>query len=142
MVLIAQATHSISPVGMALIDVDWVNRDGDLSWAIWEHFRNKGHGKQLVSIVVEFCFKVLDLRRLTCQILQSNKASEKCALAAGFVYEGFKREAVCKNGEYVGSHYMGILKSDFTSKAASSKTKASPEGGITIVSKSSHTISA
>lgn len=144
MVLIAEATHSTSPVGMAIIDVDWVNRDADLSWAIYEYFRKKGHGKELVSIIVEFCFKVLDLRRISCEILQSNKASERCALTAGFQYEGFKREAVCKNGEYVGSHYMGILKSDFTSKSVLAKTSPSPEErkGIHLVSSSGHTISA
>lgn len=93
--------------------IEWINRTADVAWDIFEHFRGKGHGKALVKAGVEFCFSMLNLRRLDAEILKTNKASQKCAELAGFEYEGCKRKAVhCRKAVncYVDSLIYGCLR--------------------------------
>jgi len=92
-----------------LFNIDYVNRSADVAWDVFLELRNCGYGKKLVCGGVRFCSEVLNLRRLDAEILEPNLASVKCALAAGFVQEGTRREAVFKSGTYVNSLIFGCL---------------------------------
>lgn len=91
-------------------NVDWVNHNADVAWDVFENFRGMKLGKQLVSAGAKFCFDVLSLRRLSCEVLETNIASQKCAEWAGFIKEGVKRRVVLKNGIYVDSRVYGLLR--------------------------------
>lgn len=93
-----------------LDNIDWVNRHCNVGWDIFKEFRGLGLGKPLVKSGVDFCFRILNLHRLNCEILITNLASLKCAEYAGFEIEGTKKQCVYKNGEWIDTYFMGILK--------------------------------
>lgn len=95
-----------------VLRVDYVNRSADVGWDLLKEHRGKGFGKALVTGGANFCFDILNLRRLNAEILTINEASQKCALAAGFVYEGVQREAIHKPEGYVDSQFWGLLVSE------------------------------
>jgi len=94
--------------------IDHTNRTADVGWDVFEEYRGQGLGKRLVKAGSAFCLQMLNLQRLTAEILRTNPASMACAEKAGFVVEGTKRSAVHKLGVYVDSHVLGLLASDFT----------------------------
>jgi RimJ/RimL family protein N-acetyltransferase len=144
LILMAEMCYGgFGPFGVYKISVDWVNRDGYIAWDVFEYHRGKGHGKKLAKAGCAFCFQIFNLRRLSCEILEGNIASYKCADACGFKVEGIRREAVHKNGTYVNSHVMGLLKREFTLSADKDITSPSPEErkGIHLVSsRTSHSV--
>lgn len=99
-------------VGMFFLDIDWVNRAADISWGVFDEYRLKGFGKRIVVAGTLFSFEVLNLYRLSAEILEHNKASIACAESAGYKFEGRKREAICKQGKRIDSLIYGKLATD------------------------------
>lgn len=122
--LVLIATMNNAKVGIfKIFGADYINRTADVGWDVFEDFRGKGLGKQLVIAGCAFCFDILALRRLTAEILANNIASLKCAKFAGFTIEGTKRQAVHRLGEYIDSLVLGMLISD---KNLALQSKVSP----------------
>lgn len=95
-----------------ILNIDWQNRKAEAGWDVYKPYRGKGLGKKLVEAGVAFSFNILNLRRLDAQILVTNTASMKCAVAAGFTTEGRQSKAIFKNGEYVDNILLGIMKNE------------------------------
>jgi RimJ/RimL family protein N-acetyltransferase len=95
-----------------IFDVDYINRSARVGWDIFPSNRGNGLGPRLVVAGVAFSFDILNLHRLSAEILDENDRSRRCAEAAGFRQEGCLREAVYKRERYVDSLMFGILKSD------------------------------
>jgi [ribosomal protein S5]-alanine N-acetyltransferase len=95
-----------------ILNIDWQSRRAEVGWDIYEHSRKQGYGKEMVAEGVNYCFNVINLRRLDAQILVNNEASLKCARAAGFIPEGLQRKAIFKNGKYLDNHLFGLLKEE------------------------------
>lgn len=96
-----------------LTNIDWISRSSDMAWDVFKEHRGKGLGKEMVKSGVDFCFDVLNLRRLTAEVLSNNPASAKCAEHAGFVKEGVKKESTYKSSSYLDSAVYGVLKRDW-----------------------------
>jgi len=96
-----------------ITNVDYISRTADTAWDIFADHRGKGLGKKIVAGGSHFCLDILNLRRLTAEILSINEASLKCACAAGYLYEGTKRQLTHKNGEFLDSQVWGLLTSEF-----------------------------
>lgn len=95
-----------------IFNINYVNCSANVAWDVFRSMRGQGLGKVLVRGGVRFCVEVLGLRRLDAEILVHNKVSEKCALAAGFVKEGVRRQAVFKSGGCVDSVIYGYLREE------------------------------
>lgn len=108
------AVHRNDPVGIYKISsIEWVNRTADVAWDIFKTHRGCGLGKKIVAAGAQFCFQMLNLRRLDAEILETNLPSQKCAEAAGFVKEGCKRKAVHSReagDRFVDSFVYGCLR--------------------------------
>lgn len=115
--LILIASHvdasSISIGDFKIANIDWVNRTADVGWDVFHRSRKRGFGKKIVKAGAQFCFNILNLRRLSCEILEYNLASQRCAFSAKFALEGTKRMAVFKNGCYHDSLCYGLLSENF-----------------------------
>lgn len=111
---LASIGYDATSIGIFKINnIDWVNRSADVGWDIYDAWRGMGFGQLIVKAGCDFCFSILNLRRLNAEVLATNIPSRKCALRAGFVSEGHKREAVFKDGEFINSEVFGMLKLDF-----------------------------
>jgi RimJ/RimL family protein N-acetyltransferase len=103
------------PIGLfALSNIDYISRTADVSWSIYVEVRKHGFGRVLVNCGCYFCFNVLGLRRISCEILENNEASKKCANHSGFVHEGTKRQSIFKDGVRLNSDLYGLLATEFT----------------------------
>jgi RimJ/RimL family protein N-acetyltransferase len=97
-------------MGIFLIsNIDYINQSADVSWALYSNYRGKGYGKAMIKSGLKFCFDVLNLRRINCEILSNNEPSIKCALSLGFILEGTKRESIFKLGKYIDSGVYGLM---------------------------------
>lgn len=119
LMLMAHSPKVVKPFGIYKIsEIDWANRNCFAAWDVFKEFRGKKLGKPLVVAGTAFCFHVLNLWRVGCEILETNIASQKCAEAAGFQREGLKRESVAKLGKYINSDVYGVLEREFSALQA------------------------
>jgi RimJ/RimL family protein N-acetyltransferase len=101
---------SNEPMGIFIMtNIDYINQTVDVSWALYPNYRGKGYGKVMIKSGLRFCFDVLNLRRVNCEILSNNEPSIKCALSLGFILEGTKRESIFKLGKYIDSGVYGLM---------------------------------
>ena len=73
----------------------------------------KAHGKgvttQAISLLAQIAREELKLRKLTAGCYESNKASERAFIKAGFVIEGKRSEHFLINGQPEGLTLMGMM---------------------------------
>jgi RimJ/RimL family protein N-acetyltransferase len=96
---------------LKVLGIDWVSRSASIGWDVLDGHRGKGKGKRLVEAGVRFCTDVLGLGSLDAEVVGSNKASHKCALAAGFREVGVRQGRLWKNGEYEDSVIYEFVRS-------------------------------
>jgi RimJ/RimL family protein N-acetyltransferase len=96
-----------------VLRIDWQNRTAQVGWDVFQEFRGQGLGKRLVAAGTAFCFELLNLRRLDTEILETNRASRRCAEAVGFVLEGCRRQAVYRQRQALNSFCLGVLAEEF-----------------------------
>lgn len=72
--------------------------------------RGQGHGAEAVRLAMDYCWRQLDLQRLTMRIYGPNPAALRCYQKAGFTVEGVLRRAAYFDGERVDVTLMGALR--------------------------------
>ena len=80
---------------------------------ISEKHRGKGLGTKAYLKFIPFLFEELDLHKISLEVLETNERAANLYLKVGFVIEGTKREEAWKNGEYVDSTIMSILREEW-----------------------------
>ncbi len=99
-----------------LLNIDWVNRSGELGMQIGEAAsQGVGLGTRALVKIVEHAFHDLNLHRLYLQTLSDNGRAITHLKKVGFIEEGKLRKAVFKNGQYMDVNCMSILKEEFNS---------------------------
>lgn len=99
---------------VGLHQIDHINGTATLAMAIGDKAaRGKGYGKEVMTMVIEYAFKTLNLRKVCASALDFNERSRACLLSCGFKEEGIRREHFYKNGEYVDEIQMAIFKESF-----------------------------
>lgn len=94
---------------IAISDINYISRNGNVSCDIFPRFRGKGYGTKLIQSGIRFAKEVLNMHKLCCEILDYNVASKKMVEKNGFVQEGLKKQQVFKNGSYVDSVVYGLI---------------------------------
>lgn len=77
--------------------------------------RGRGLGRQAMLAVMDFCFRVLKLRRLYLDHYTGNPAGYLYQ-SLGFQYEGVLRKNCRKNGVLYDVHLMSMLKEEYDEK--------------------------
>lgn len=97
-----------------LSGIDWVNGSCELHIMVGEE-SNRGRGVGTFSVfeMVRHAFEDLNLRRVELSVLDANARARGLYEKAGFEYEGLKRQARYKQGEYVDLRMMALLKEDW-----------------------------
>ena len=65
-----------------------------------ENTRGKGFGKEAVNLIVEYAFKNLNLRKVSLEVVKSNKNAISVYKKLGFVQEGEMKMQVFNDGKY------------------------------------------
>ena len=92
-----------------IASVDWKNRCAELNILIGHPFRQKGYGRDALSLLCRFCFDQMNLHRLKVSVLSSNTGAVRCYLSCGFEQEGCLRQEVFRDGTYLDVLLMGRL---------------------------------
>lgn len=70
----------------------------------------RGYGREAVGLLVDYAFRLRNMRRVHLSVLASNDRAIRSYSGAGFVEEGRLREHVWSAGSYVDLVLMGRLR--------------------------------
>jgi len=74
--------------------------------------RGQGYGQEAMRMAVEFCWRELNLQRLSLYVYGANDHAIRVYSKIGFVHEGLLRRAGYVDGRYVDVTVMGMLRRD------------------------------
>ena len=78
-------------------------------------YRGDGYGRDMLITLIQYGFEELNLNKIWCEVY-SNNDSIHLYRKIGFKDEGTLRQQVFKNGEYLDSHLLGLLKPEYNQK--------------------------
>lgn len=101
-------------IGMIdIFDFDFKNRRAGIGILVKEtEKRQKGHGKEAVQLLTNYCFTHLDLHQLYCNISEENEASLTLFKNQGFKEIGLKKDWNFLNGHYKNEYLFQLINTD------------------------------
>ena len=123
-----------TPAGALIFSkIDTANSSADWAFYIRPGSR-RGLGYALECAALEISFRILDIEKLHCEVLESNHSVISMHEGFGFQKEGFRPNSVRSAGERIGSVLMGISRSQWIldGKAITEETRKRLQG-ISIV---------
>lgn len=101
------------------VDVeDERTRHGSLGVWVAEPYWGDGYGTEACERIVAYAFAERNLHRVTARVVQGNEGSKRIWETLGFEHEGRLRENQFDDGEYVDTHYFGLLESEWRARDA------------------------
>lgn len=74
--------------------------------------RGKGYTTEAIRLFTKYLFNLKPIERLEIHLLKENLASRRVAEKCGFKYEGLKRKAIFKRGQYCDLESFAIIRED------------------------------
>jgi RimJ/RimL family protein N-acetyltransferase len=104
-----------APVGCCgLNKIDPINRSAELGIIIGEKDRwGQGFGAEATSLLVGYGFETLNLNRVYLHVHEDNERGRRTYRRVGFREEGRLRQDTYREGKYLDSIVMGILRSEW-----------------------------
>lgn len=98
-------------IGMIdVFDFDFKNRRAGIGILVKDtQNRQKGHGKEALKLLINYCFTHLDLHQLYCNISQDNTASLSLFKSQGFTEIGLKKDWNFLNGQYKNEYLFQLI---------------------------------
>lgn len=107
-------TH-IGNVG--LHQIEWTNRCAEFGLFIGDKtFWNSGYGTEATLLTLKHGFDTLNLNRIFLYVHETNPRAIHVYEKIGFVREGRLRQIVYRNGRYIDSLLMSMLRSEWDAK--------------------------
>lgn len=101
-------------VGTAIISsVDHKNRTANLNIKLSKSERGKGYASHAIRLMIDYCFKELNLNCITANVIEDNTSSRTLFQKNGFIEDGILRERVYKLGVYKNIVAYSLLKSEW-----------------------------
>ena len=117
-ILLICLQESGEPIGtVAIKDINFRSRKGDLTIIIGNKKNwGQGYGTEALILFLGYCFRVLNLRRVSLEVYEYNERALKTYEKIGFQKEGYVRRSVFKDGKYHGEYVLAIFKDDYFSR--------------------------
>ncbi len=97
-----------------LINIDYENKNGDIAIIIGKtEFHGKGIGTIVLSYLLNFGFKKLNLHRIGSEIIEYNKNSIHLFEKSKFKLDATYRDVIWRNNRWWNMKCMSIFKEDF-----------------------------
>lgn len=77
-------------------------------------FWGRGFSKEAAELLLAYGFNELKLHRIYCGTSEANVAMQRLALSLGMEFEGRRKEAIYKNGEFFDVLEYGIVIAKYT----------------------------
>lgn len=90
-----------SDIGMVRItNLDLINRNACVGCDVALEYRGRGLGTSLMSLVVSYCFEVLNLEMIWLMVLETNAPALRAYEKVGFKETGRLPHCLYRNGKY------------------------------------------
>lgn len=101
--------------GCGLYHIDESSRHAELGISIGDkEYWGRGYGREAVSLVLDYAFRLRNLRRVWLEVHAENERAIRAYHACGFVEEGRQREHMWLAGRYVDNVMMGVLREEWS----------------------------
>lgn len=98
----------------SIFSIDSICGHGELGIFIGEEsFRSKGYGKEVIRLLLSFCFETLNFASVELSAISFNERAVNCYKSAGFKEVGRKRKAHYASGSYHDIVILDILRDEF-----------------------------
>ena len=77
-----------------------------------KEYLGKGYGRETMELLLNYCFNVLKMERVTLDHYTGNAAGE-LYLKLGFKYEGIMRNSAKKDNRYFDLHLTSMLREEY-----------------------------
>lgn len=99
---------------VSLVSINYMNQSAEFHIMIGDtQNQGRGLGTFAVNSMLNHAFNNMNLQRVELSVLEDNTRAKHLYEKCGFVYEGKKRKAKYKNGQFVDMLMYSILKSEF-----------------------------
>lgn len=95
-----------------LFDFDPYHKRAGIGILIDETARRQGFAFEALNLLIEYCFKILNLHQLYCNIEQSNNESISLFAKAGFLPCGTKKEWLLREGKWTDELMFQLINRD------------------------------
>jgi RimJ/RimL family protein N-acetyltransferase len=100
-----------------LFNLEWTNRQAEFGIFIGDKTCwNQGYGTEALQLILQHAFDTLNLNRVYLRVYATNPRARRSYEKAGFVPEGTLRESVFRQGKYIDTHVMSILRSEWIAR--------------------------
>jgi diamine N-acetyltransferase len=93
-----------------LFDFDPVNHRAGVGILIIKNERKKGYAREALEILTNYCFSVLQLHQLYCNITVDNKTSLNLFKKQNFEIIGIKKDWLYIHNKYVDEYILQLVK--------------------------------
>jgi RimJ/RimL family protein N-acetyltransferase len=80
----------------------------------------RGFGSEATALILAHAFNATSINRIELEVHDFNPRARHVYDQAGFVYEGTKRQALFWDGQWIDTHIMAVLSSDWANRQAGS----------------------
>jgi RimJ/RimL family protein N-acetyltransferase len=77
-------------------------------------FRGRGAARRATELLLQHCFEDLSLNRVEILAVETNLSALKLYKKMGFREEGFLRENMILSGKRLGSHFLSMLRTEYS----------------------------
>ncbi len=92
-----------------LFDFDPANKRAGIGILIEKEERRKGYAAEALELLLEYCFKILHLHQVYCNITINNTSSLNLFKKYNFVIIGIKKEWLHIRDEWVDEHILQLI---------------------------------
>jgi diamine N-acetyltransferase len=97
-----------------LYDIDFYARRAELGVSLADGpWRGMGYGTLVHRVLIEYGFRDLNLRRITCSVHADNAGVLRLCEKLGFELEGVRKEFRWVNGKYEDLHLFSMGRTDY-----------------------------
>ena len=116
--LVIELTEGKKPIGLIdLFDFDPLHQRAGIGILIGDKSdRQKGYANEALSILLEYCFSILFLNQVYCNILETNEISHKLFSNAGFNHTGTKKSWIRTSEGWENEYFFQLLRHDWLSR--------------------------
>jgi len=92
-----------------LFDFDPLHKRAGIGILIDESSRRKGFASEALNLLIEYCFTILNLHQLYCNIEERNTESIRLFTKAGFITCGNKKEWLFRDEEWTNELMLQLI---------------------------------
>lgn len=106
-------SDNTDPVGvLSISQIDRTHLKCDWAFYLTSNTRG-GVGSAMELFLIDFVFDRLGMKKLNCEVIETNTAVVSLHKKFGFIEEGLRRSNIIKNGARVGVYLLGLTESDW-----------------------------